>query len=92
MNYKRIYNKLIQKVKTKELLKRKEEMKIDTIKHFENYINSDYTSLNQFSKTLDFSLVTLTKRFIKYIDGYSSISSQGASNLKGELTKLLSYN
>lgn len=65
-------------------------MKTATIIMFKKYINSDYLSLNSFAKeNFDKSLVTLTKRFIKYIEGYKEVSKQGGQNLKKDLSKLI---
>jgi len=77
------------KLKLKKLEKDK-LMKLETMVIFKKYINSDYLSLNSFAKKeFDKSLVTLTKRFIKYIDGYKEVSMQGSNNLKKELSKLI---
>ena len=52
-------------------------------------MNSNYTSLNSFVKDkVDFSLVTLTKRFKKYIVGYNELSSQGMQD-KDRFIKLV---
>lgn len=60
-----------------------EQIRKETIEIFRTYIESDYTSLNNFCKNeCSISLVALTKRFKKYIDGYCDMSKQGSSKLK----------
>lgn len=80
-------NKLLKQEERKIIQQKKvDKMKDQTIKIFKEYIDSDYKSLNSFANDkFDKSLVTLTKRFIKYIDGYKKVSKQGRHNLKKEL-------
>ena len=60
-----------------------EKLKKETFELFIKYLNSDYSSLNRFAdECYDKSLVSLTKRFKKYIDGYSELSLQGAQYTK----------
>lgn len=81
---------------TKERLAKEKKIKNEmieqeTIFYFKKYIESDYVSLNEFSKNeVDFSLVTLTKRFQKYITEYSSVSKQGGQKLKEKLKSIAS--
>jgi hypothetical protein len=55
----------------------------------DKYLESKYTSLNLFCKNdCHISVVALTKRFIRHIDGYTAVSSQGGRDLKEQLREI----
>lgn len=74
----------IEKAKEKYLRAKKEAYDL-----LDKYLESEYTSLNLFCKyDCHISVVALTKRFIRYVDGYKTASSQGGHYLKEQLREV----
>lgn len=91
MDFDAFFEKQKKKKREKE---RKEEaqekIKNHTMKTVNEFLNSDYESLNKFcAAEYEYSLVTLCKRMIIYVPGYINISNRGEVNMKEKLRKLL---
>jgi len=86
-------NKLEKKRINKELkIEKENNIKTQTKLLFKKYMESDYISLNSFAKDhFNKSLVTLTKRFIKYINGYEKASKQGSQKAKEKFKIFCEY-
>lgn len=65
------------------------ESKKETYRLLDKYLESEYTSLNLFCKyDCHISVVALTKRFMRHVDGYKTASLQGGHYLKEQLREV----
>lgn len=85
------FNVLNEKLKLEEKKLEKEEKRVNkvkehTLKAIEEFLNSDFPSLNRFcAERYEYTSKTLLTRMAKYLPGYTSISKRGDKNLKEKL-------